>query len=445
MSYSGPGIGKQLIPAASFFRVGVNAPPPPASTLRDPENPANTVNGLDYGYYEGNWSVLPDFAALSPVRLGTAGQADLNLSHREDGFGLRFTGYVNVPTDGQYTFYTSSDDGSKLYIGTTQVVDNDGSHPEQERSGTIGLKAGKHALTIPYYEGAGGQTLSVNYSGPGIGKQLIPASALYRVNTTTTTPPPPGGTTNAGTGLRGEYFNNKALTAPSVLTRTDPTIDFDWGNGTPANGTVNVDNFSVRWTGQVEAPVSGNYVFTTIADDGARLWVNNTLVIDNWNDHPPTTDNTQSIALTAGQKYSIRLEYYENAYGAVARLGWSYPGVSTSIIPQTRLYPATGGARIASANEPPVALFTQETTNRVRVYPVPAQHELTVQFSASEAGEATIQLTNLAGLSVLKQMHTHTSGEQSVTVPVRDVMRGYYLLTLIHNGQRSTTKVLLVE
>ena len=442
VSYSGPGIGKQVIPASAFYRVGANSPPP-VSTLRDPENPANAVAGLDYGYYEGGWNQLPDFNGLTPVRKATAGQADLTMQHRDDQFGLKFTGYINVPTDGQYTFYTYSDDGSKLYIGTTQVVDNDGGHAEQERSGTIGLKAGKHAITIPYFEGGGGQTLSVSYSGPGAAKQVIPASAFYRVNTTTTTTPPPG-STNTGTGLRGEYFNNKTLTAPSVLTRNDAIIDFDWGMGSPA-ASVNVDNFSVRWTGQVEAPVSSNYVFTTIGDDGIRLWVNNNLVIDNWNDHAPATDNSQAIALVAGQKYTIRLEYYENAYGAVARLGWSYPGVSTSIIPQTRLYPATTGARIASANEPTVALFTQEVTNRVQVYPVPAQHELTVQFSASEAGEAAIQLTNLAGLPVLQQSHLHTSGEQKFTVSVRNIQRGYYLLTLLHNGQRSTTKVLLVE
>ena len=443
VSLSGPGIGKQVIPASFFFRVGASSPLP-ASNLRDPENPANAVNGLNYGYYEGGWSQLPDFKGLTPIRQATAGQADLTTPHREDQFGLNFTGYVNVPSDGQYTFYTYSDDGSKLYIGTTQVVDNDGGHPEQERSGTIGLKAGKHAITIPYFEGGGGQTLAVSYSGPGVAKQVIPASAFFRVSTPTT-PTPPVVTTNAGTGLRGEYFNNKTLSAPSVLTRTDATIDFDWGTGTPASGTVNVDNFSVRWTGQVEAPVSGNYVFTTIADDGVRVWVNNALVIDNWNDHAPTTDNSKVMALVAGQKYSIRVEYYESAVGAVARLGWSYPGVGTSIIPQTRLYPAASGGRLASANEPAVGLLTAEVTNRVEVYPVPAQQALTVGFWASEGGEAALQLTNLAGLVVLQQSRPHEAGDQVFSVSVGDVQRGYYLLTLVHNGQRSTHKVLLVE
>ncbi|MBO0953375.1 PA14 domain-containing protein, partial [Fibrella forsythiae] len=132
-------------------------------------------------YYEGNWGVLPDFGSLTPAKTGTNGLPDRGVRSRDDNYGLRFTGYVNVPTDGVYTFYTYSDDGSKLLIGTTEVVNNDGGHAEQERSGTIGLKAGTHAITIPYFQGGGGQTLTVSYSGPGIGKQTIPASAFFRV------------------------------------------------------------------------------------------------------------------------------------------------------------------------------------------------------------------------------------------------------------------------
>ncbi|MBO0929396.1 PA14 domain-containing protein [Fibrella aquatilis] len=438
VSYSGPGIDKQIIPAGAFFRVGAGSPPP-ASNLRDPENPANAVNGLDYGYYEGSWSQLPEFSTLTSVKSGQAGQPDLSQRNREDNFGLLFKGYVNVPTDGQYTFYTYSDDGSKLYIGTTQVVDNDGGHPEQERSGSIGLKAGKHAISIPYFEGGGGQNLVVSYSGPGIGKQTIPASAFYRVGGGS--PPPAGGT---GTGLLGNYFNNKTLTAPSVLSRTDATIDFNWDTNSPANG-ISVDNFSIRWSGLVEAPVSGNYVFTTTADDGVRLWVNNNLVIDNWNDHPPTTDNSQGISLVAGQKYAIRMEYYESAVGAMAQLKWSYPGQGQQVIPQVRLYPGSASSRIAADSEPVVQSLTQEVTSQVQVYPIPAQHELTVKFLATEAGEANLQLNSLAGISVLKQTHPHATGQQTISVPVRDIPRGYYLLTLLHNNQRTTRKVLLVE
>ncbi|MBC3788558.1 glucose/arabinose dehydrogenase, partial [Spirosoma sp. LMG 31448] len=123
--------------------------------LRDPENPANALAGLNYQYYEGGWNNLPNFPALIPNKTGTASTIDLAPRSRDENYALRFEGYINVPTDGQYTFYTTSDDGSKLYIGSTQVVDNDGPHGDQERSGTIGLKAGKHAMSVAVFQGSG--------------------------------------------------------------------------------------------------------------------------------------------------------------------------------------------------------------------------------------------------------------------------------------------------
>src|SRR4051812_10140137 len=78
---------------------------------------------------------------------------------------------------------------------------------------------------------------------------------------------------STGTGLHADYFNNQTLTAPATLGRTDATVNFNWGSGSPAAG-VAVDHFSARWTGQVEALFSQTYTFFTTSDDGARLWVN---------------------------------------------------------------------------------------------------------------------------------------------------------------------------
>ena len=313
-------------------------PPPPPVALRDPENPANAVGGLNYQYYEGTWTSLPDFNFLTPNKTGSGSNPTLSVRNREIDYGLRYTGFVSVPTDGVYTFYTASDDGSKLLIGTTEVVNNDGNHPVQERSGTIGLKAGVHALSVLFYQGSGGQDLTVSYEGPGIGKQTIPDAAYRRTDTGGTTNPPTAGT---GTGLRGEYFNNVNLAAPVVVSRVDATVNFDWGQGSPASG-VNIDFFSVRWSGQVEAPVSGNYTFSTTNDDGLRLWVNGQLLIDDWNGHAPKDNTGPTISLTAGQKYDIRVEYFDNIYGAVVQVKWAYPGQGQQIVPQQRLYPASG-------------------------------------------------------------------------------------------------------
>ena len=100
--------------------------------------------------------------------------------------------------------------------------------------------------------------------------------------------------------------------------RLDPTVNFDWASSSPATG-VTADNFSVRWTGQVQAPVTGNYTFTTMADDGVRLWVNGQLLIDNWVDQAVATRTSAPVALVAGTRYDIRMEYYEHGGLATAQ------------------------------------------------------------------------------------------------------------------------------
>lgn len=140
----------------------------------------------------------------------------------------------------------------------------------------------------------------------------------------------------AGTGLYGEYFNNANFTSRE-LSRIDATVDFDWGSGSPDPSIVNW-SFSVRWTGWIQAAASGTYTFTTLSDDGVRLWVNNELVIDNWTLHAATEDSG-TISLSADQKYDITLEFYENTGAAVIKLYWQPPGESREIIPQEYLYP----------------------------------------------------------------------------------------------------------
>jgi PA14 domain-containing protein/K319-like protein len=141
-------------------------------------------------------------------------------------------------------------------------------------------------------------------------------------------------------GLTGRYYKDPgtgAHFAALVLTRVDSTVNFSWGTGAPAAG-VTADNFSVRWTGRVQAPVTGTYRFSTVSDDGIRLWVNGQLVINNWTDHAPTTNTSAAISLTAGVKYTVTLEYYEKGGGATAKLQWSYTGQALQVIPQSRLF-----------------------------------------------------------------------------------------------------------
>jgi len=140
-------------------------------------------------------------------------------------------------------------------------------------------------------------------------------------------------------GLLGEYYEWDTANPWQVLLmkRLDPTVNFNWGDPGSPDPSVPVDAFAIRWTGQVEAPASATYTFYTQTDDGVRLWVNNVLLIDNWTDHSSTL-NQGSIKLTAGQRYEIKLEYYENGGGAVCQLSWSSPTMPRGVIQSQYLW-----------------------------------------------------------------------------------------------------------
>lgn len=141
-----------------------------------------------------------------------------------------------------------------------------------------------------------------------------------------------------GTGLKGDYFNNTALTGVVALSRVDPNVNFEWLLAAPGAGLPS-DNFSVRWTGQVEAPVTGAYTFATQSDDGVRLWVDGKLLVNNWSNHSSTRNQATAVTLTAGRKYDIQMEYFEGVGNSVIKLRWAYPGQVDQAIPQNRLYP----------------------------------------------------------------------------------------------------------
>ncbi|MBW7991629.1 MAG: hypothetical protein FVQ84_16670 [Planctomycetes bacterium] len=141
-------------------------------------------------------------------------------------------------------------------------------------------------------------------------------------------------TAGEGGGVKGEYFSGMDL-GNLVLTRTDPQINFAWGDAGP-DDTVGTDNFSARWTGEVEAAFTETYTFYTNSDDGVRLWIDGQQIVNNWTDHG-TTENKGEIDLVAGSTYSLVMEFYENGGGAVAELRWSSPRTPKDLIPQAAL------------------------------------------------------------------------------------------------------------
>jgi beta-glucosidase len=121
-------------------------------------------------------------------------------------------------------------------------------------------------------------------------------------------------------GLAAEYFDRIDLSGSPAFTRVDSVLSFDWSDASPAPG-VRADSFSVRWTGALLPPSSGDYELSAESDDGLRVSVDGHLLIDLWGDHAPERRSAR-LRLDAGKRYALRVEYYERTGGAVAKLGW---------------------------------------------------------------------------------------------------------------------------
>jgi beta-glucosidase len=138
-------------------------------------------------------------------------------------------------------------------------------------------------------------------------------------------------------GLKGEYFRGRDLQGEPVLSRVDPTVDFLWYRGSPtdepvargelpAEKALGDDDYSVRWTGQLLPPTSGEYELVVTANDGARLYLDDRLVIDDWAAaRGPARASRAQVELEAGRPYGIRLEFFEGQRDAEVRLGWRLP------------------------------------------------------------------------------------------------------------------------
>jgi hypothetical protein len=150
--------------------------------------------------------------------------------------------------------------------------------------------------------------------------------------------PAPDGT---GNGLHAEYFNSPDLSG-SPLVRIDPTIEFEWGAGSP-DRSIHADNFSTRWTGQIEPRFSERYTLSTFTDGGVRVWLNGKLIIDRWTYDYPTGDDGLPVSLVAGQRYDVKVEYVDQSGDATAKLLWSSPSQPTEVIPRGHLF-TTGTA-----------------------------------------------------------------------------------------------------
>jgi dienelactone hydrolase len=253
----------------------------------------------------------------------------------------------------------------------------------------------------------------------------------------------------AGTGLQADYYANATLTGNPVLTRVDPVINNDFVYVSPAPGFVPLEFYSVRWTGQVKAVFTETYTFYTVSDDGIRLWINNVLLVDNWTNHG-ATENSGTINLVAGQKYDIKIEYYQGSGFAASKLLWSSASTAKAVVPSVQLYPPAQAARVANIGEQPAvtsaaAQLAVTTTLSTGIYPTPLQRgqSANLRINASRSATANLRIMNSNGVCVSNQTIILRPGINSVSVNTSSYAQGLYILNITGAGTPVSTKLLV--
>ena len=191
---------------------------------------------------------------------------------------------------GVYRFTATMDDGMRVWVDDALIIDSWNDSQAHTVSADISLTAGDHTVKVEYYEKSGGAIAKLNWT-----------------------------TVSGYAGLwHGEFFNNTTLSGSPVHVRDDGAIDFYWG-GSPGDG-VWADEFSARWTGTLSLD-PGTYRFSVTTDDGARLWVNNQLLVDEWYEQESTTYEAE-ISI-ANSSVPVQLEYFDHGGLAIIALSWT--------------------------------------------------------------------------------------------------------------------------
>jgi glucose/arabinose dehydrogenase len=421
------------------------------AALRTPENPSATVNGLNYSYYHGTWSVLPVFTSLTPVATGTVSGFDISPRTQNDNFGFRHTGYISIPVSGVYTFYTSSDDGSKLYIGTTLVVNNDGLHGNQEASGQIGLLAGKHAITVDFFENGGAEILTVSYQSSGIAKQVIPNTALFRQSQSVTLNPVADAYVRSGSfaginyGTAGQLITKTSTSANATF---ETYLRFDISSFTTAVGVA-----KLRLYGRINNTVAAS-VPVAVYNVASNTWSETTINFTNKPVSGTTALASTTVAGTVFQYYEWDITQQVAALKAAGINFISLKVRNTTVTLNSRI---NFNSREAAANRPQLVISSgsprieapepeiQNTgaiiiaSNEINVYPQPANEQISLEFP-EEFRNGTVVITDIKGNQV---MTLTLSDETKQQIPVSNLKTGMYVVNVFNQETVIRKKIII--
>jgi hypothetical protein len=315
----------------------------PAPKAPDYSGPTRTQ--LDGNYYrlQGRDSVPLDFGALFNFRTNTytnhngsfpSTAGEFESSGRSDNFCSVTTANLTIPTAGAWTFFTTSSEGSRLYIDGALVVSNDFVHASVEGTGpAVTLTAGTHALRIEHFELTGACEVTARWQGPGVAKQIIPASRLTNLQLRFHEQPPALVAIPTFTGM------TPIASAPTA------NINFASSSGN-FGASARPSDVGAVFEGLISVPTAGLYTFFLESNDGSRLTLGTSQVVVNHDGAHAMTEVSGQAALLAGL-HTFKVEYFNASTpsGLIAR--WQGPGIPKAVIPAANLFRLPVGCNAA--------------------------------------------------------------------------------------------------
>lgn len=218
-----------------------------------------------------------------------------------DNFSVRWNGMIYIPIAGNYTFYTESDDGVKLFIGNNEnpIIDNWTNHTDTENIGEGMFDKGLYPIELWYFENTMDAKIRLSWSRTGMDKQIVPADNLYNKTQT--------GKFVKG-GLYGNYFAGNNF-EERIKGRVDSTIDFYWSSEDGPFRINTTDDYSVDWTGSFKPLESGYYSFKANTKESISI----TAGYDSCSATGETEDCIVSIRANSDDTKYFNIKYQNNS------------------------------------------------------------------------------------------------------------------------------------